>query len=181
MPKKSIFISGIHGVGKTTFSKQLENIIHLPLYSASTLIKQQNSALEFPEKKIQDVAKNQDVLLQAIENFVSEEKFILDGHFTLQKENCEIVKVPLRTFEQLSPDLMILLLDDPVKIQQRINIRNDIFFEQEFLRNMQEAELRYSQELSNHLNIPLICLNGFSAFELFLKSAIKGVIEDVYN
>jgi len=46
---------------------------------------------------------------------------------------------------------------------------------------MQEAELRYSQELSNHLNIPLICLNGFSAFELFLKSAIKGVIEDVYN
>lgn len=172
--KKIIFVSGIHGVGKTTFSRKFSEILSIPLYSASALIKKQNSSLEFPDKKIKNVETNQDVLIQAIDNFVFENELILDGHFTLQKENTEIVKVPIATFQKINPQLLILLLDDPSNIQQRIYSRNKNNFDLEFLRNMQNEELKYAQKIAETLNITLLCLNGLSEFDSFLEKIRKG-------
>lgn len=171
--KEIIFISGIHGVGKSTFSKNLSDCLNIPCYSASSLIRKQNEELFFPNKQIKNITNNQNVLLQAIENFVIEDCFILDGHFTLQNENKEILKVPKELFFTLNPKVIISLQDSAENIAKRINNRDVAFFEESFLQQMQYEEVKYANDISCMLNADLIQLFGFEAFNSFINKQKK--------
>lgn len=79
-----IFISGIHGVGKTFFCNLVKKETGIETYSASALITQKKHAGFSKDKLISDIGSNQHYLLQAVDELKSSgHNFILDGHFCL--------------------------------------------------------------------------------------------------
>lgn len=61
-----IFISGVHGVGKTTFSKVVSEAVGIPAFSAGTLIGNYIGRLTTIDKQVADVTGNQNILVQAV-------------------------------------------------------------------------------------------------------------------
>lgn len=171
--KKSIFIAGVHGVGKSTFSSELKTKLNLPHYSASTLIKSFDKSLFFADKRVTDVEGNQDVLINSIIQNVTEDVFILDGHFTLMKENNSIENIPIKTFEQLHIIKSILLLEQPEVIYHRIeNREKKIVLSIDEIRNMQQRELQQAKLICSNLSIPLIILNNAIEVKNFFNKEI---------
>lgn len=171
--KKCIFVAGVHGVGKTTFSNQLTVKLNLTHYSASQLIRDYNSKLFFVDKCVTDVESNQDVLINSVLQNVSEDLYILDGHFTLLKKDNIIEKIPKSTFEKLCITKVILLLEHPIIIYHRIKDRDkNTILSLEKIEKMQQCELDYAKEVCNCLNIPLIILENSSEAKNFLNEEI---------
>ena len=171
--KNTIFIAGVHGVGKSTFSNRLKTILNLPHYSASTLIKSFDKSLFFANKRITDVEGNQDVLINSIAQRVTENFFILDGHFTLMKENNNIEDIPINTFEQLNIKKTILLLEKPEIIYHRIaNREKKIILSIDEINIMQQRELKQAKSVCANLAIPLVILNNSTEVENFLNREI---------
>lgn len=168
--KSCIFIAGVHGVGKTTFSQQLQFIMNYPYYSASKLIKDFNVDLFFANKRVTDVGGNQDVLISSIEQSVAEDFFILDGHFTLMKENNSVEKIPYDTFKKLNIKKTILLLEHPNIIFQRISNReNKYLLSINEIEELQKQELKHARDVCFTQKIPLIILNNSEEARDFLK------------
>lgn len=79
-----IFISGVHGAGKSYFCKEVKNQLKLNAYSASKLIVDLKKEEFAKDKLIPDIDENQVCLLTAIDGLnESEEQYLLDGHFCL--------------------------------------------------------------------------------------------------
>lgn len=61
-----IFISGVHGVGKTYFSNLVKSELHINSYTAGELIEKSRN-LNFNEnKQVSDIQGNQTYLIHAI-------------------------------------------------------------------------------------------------------------------
>ncbi len=90
-----IFISGVHGVGKSYFCDMVKTETGIESYSASTLITQKEHSGFSKDKLIPDIDDNQQYLLQAVSELRdSGENFILDGHFCLLNASGEITRIP---------------------------------------------------------------------------------------
>ena len=76
-----IFISGVHGVGKSYFCDMVKQAIDINAYSASTLIsKKKKSGFSSDKLPARDIDDNQQYLLQAVyELRAAEGNFILDA------------------------------------------------------------------------------------------------------
>lgn len=61
-----IFISGVHGVGKSYFCDMVKAATGIESYSASTLITQKKHSGFAKDKLIPDIDDNQQYLLQAV-------------------------------------------------------------------------------------------------------------------
>ncbi|WP_018391812.1 ATP-binding protein [Bacillus sp. 37MA] len=155
MNKNIVFISGIHGVGKTTFCKYLEDRTGTKSYSAGTLI---NEYINNPSisKEVSNVNGNQEILVSSIQRIILEDSFILDGHFCLLDKNSTIQQIPVETFSALSPKLFIVLYDDIKIIQERLNSRDAKVYDASLLEELQQQEISYSSHVANLLNIPVI-------------------------
>lgn len=160
MTKEIIFVAGVHGVGKTTFCDELKTKLKIPSYSSSDLIKAYNSELEFPDKKIKEIKTNQDALLHSIQQNVIESRLLLDGHFVLLNKNGSIQKIPLETFQTLNPICIILLTENPIKIQNRLDNRGANNLSVDEIQSLQESEILYAKEVSTLLNINLHILEN---------------------
>ena len=67
-----IFIAGIHGVGKTTLCNIVKEKLNINTFSSSALIQKVNKQKSFINKHADDVKENQDILLQAIHQYIDE-------------------------------------------------------------------------------------------------------------
>ena len=91
-----IFISGVHGVGKSYFCKLVKDSIGIASYSASKLIADKKQKGFSKDKLIPDIDENQQYLLQAIDELrLSGKDFILDGHFCLLNAEGDIIPPPV--------------------------------------------------------------------------------------
>lgn len=161
-----IFICGIHGVGKSTLCQQIKEKLNFECFSASSLIKEYNKNLIQKNKIVNNIDKNQEVLVQAVLLKKQEySKFILDGHVTLLTKY-GIEKIPFSIFEQLSMN-MFICITAPVDIiyERRIN-RDDIMISKEKIFEHQQQEIIYAKELSNNLKIPFYEIQYDSIFQL---------------
>ncbi len=152
-----VFVTGVHGVGKTTYCKELSEKLQIPNFSASDIIRsQKSSALDENTKVVEDPEGNQDILLTGLENLdLKNKEIILDGHFVLIQKD-EIKRLPFSTFKSLNISKVILLHDQPEKILQRMNSRdNTSKFTVELIDEMQKLEIEYAEEVSKLLNIRL--------------------------
>ena len=79
-----IFVSGIHGVGKTYFCNMIKEKLGIRNFSASQLIAEKRKRNFSVDKCVSDIDDNQLFLLDAINELrQAGEEFILDGHFCL--------------------------------------------------------------------------------------------------
>ncbi|MBW7989516.1 MAG: AAA family ATPase [Planctomycetes bacterium] len=170
MHHKIIFIGGVHGVGKTPLCKSVctkFNVIH---HSASKLITKY-SHIKFPSnKRVENIQRNQDALICAINKYLDTNKnYLLDGHFCLLDQDGVVTKIPLSTFTVISPMFIILLHEDPSNIYFRLQDRDRERYDMDFLSSFQKQELHYSRLVATKLNIPYLKANPFTDREIIDK------------
>lgn len=153
---KNIFVGGVHGVGKSTFSVVVKQKCRsIECLSCSKIIKWENPS----HKEVENVEKTQDALLANLPYFIDQDKnYLLDGHFCLLTEQGTIERVPMEVFEVTSPSLIIVMKEEPAIICQRLNKRDSPNYPIELVTNFQKEELKSAAEVADTLGVPLeIC------------------------
>ncbi|MBD2280265.1 MAG: ATP-binding protein [Nostocales cyanobacterium LacPavin_0920_SED1_MAG_38_18] len=160
MKRQIIFVSGVHGVGKTTLCKKIASRYKIEHFSASNLIAKEKAEEHLQNKQVENITGNQDFLVTAINKYFKNETwYLLDGHFCLLNKNNEITKIPYSTYEGICPRAIILLVDEPENIYTRLNSRDSIKHDLSLLRSFQEQEIDYAHDIKDKLNIPYIMCN----------------------
>lgn len=156
-----IFVGGIHGVGKTTVCAAVAAELGLIHLTASALIRKQKERLKERDtdlgKTVTDVGRNQDLLVESLRAEYSERpgSYLLDGHFTIPNKVGKLEPVPLATFKNLGPGALIILLDEPSSIAERILKRDGIPVPSEMAEERQTCELNHARAVSKHLELEL--------------------------
>lgn len=161
MEKESIshilFFGGIHGVGKSTFCDRLKKDIGIDTVSASYLIKTEKLLAEQKDsdKRVQDIANNQNLLLMALKKKSLSGDFILDGHFCLLNKDGVIERIPQNTFKQINPRELFLLETRPEDIVKNLKQRDGVNYDIQLIKEMLREERAYAEYISKTLNRPL--------------------------
>lgn len=161
-----IFISGVHGVGKSYFCNLVKEATGIKCFSASTLIKERKKQ-GFPvDKRVADIDENQLYLLAAVDDLRARlGEFLLDGHFCLLNTEGVITRISLDTFTTLKPEAIILLTEDPEIIAKRCQERDGVEHKASDIKVFQEEEVKYAQEVADHLQVSLKISTGSSDIE----------------
>lgn len=168
-----IFIAGIHGVGKTSFTNRLNEMCQIDVYSASQLIADYKSETFNMDKRVEKIYDNQIILRNAlIQKDLINKKILLDGHFCLLDKNNKIVRIPLETFTDLEFSAIVLLMENVNVISSRRKLRDGIEIDKQLTKKFQKAELLFAKEVANNLGVPLFVCEG----EKKLESAFSFVL-----
>lgn len=158
-----IFISGIHGVGKSYFCNIVKEKLGIKSYSASTLIAEAKKQSFSPDKLVSGIDENQLYLLAAVNRLrESDENFILDGHFCLLNTDGKVVRIGVETFTTLKPDTIILLTEKPEVIAARRKERDGVELNLSEIQHFQNAETLYAQKVAQLLGAKLKISAGSS-------------------
>ena len=156
-----IFISGVHGVGKSYFCNLVKEATGIECYSASSLIKDRKKHGFPADKRVADIDENQLYLLAAVDDLrASVGEFLLDGHFCLLNTEGEITRIPLGTFTTLKPEAIVLLTEDPDIIAKRRQNRDNVEHKASDIKAFQDEEIKYAKEVAEILHVPLKISTG---------------------
>jgi adenylate kinase len=170
-----IFVSGIHGVGKTFFCKQMKEQLGINAYSASELIAKKRNRGFSTDKIVSGIDENQLLLLDAVnELHAIGDEFILDGHFCLLNADGIISRIPIDTYISLSPDMIILLTENPEIIAARRFQRDGIVVNKVDIDSFQKEEIAYADEVARKLGIQLDVSSGSSDLENIIQKIREG-------
>lgn len=165
-----IFISGVHGVGKTYFCDLLKQKIAINTYSASTLISEKKKSRFSNDKLIPDIDDNQQYLIDAVQELrQSEGNFILDGHFCLLNEKGVITRIPSDTFTSLRPEAIILLTEDPNIISCRRKERDGMNISIHEIEDFQNKEIAYALEIAKDIDAKIFISKGANDLEMAIS------------
>ncbi|ASF99816.1 hypothetical protein B9J80_05730 [Vibrio sp. V12_P9A6T4] len=152
--KKVIFISGVHGVGKSTLCSQINKHIHIMAYSCSDLIKANSSYIE-ASKVVDKAEANQKALITGLST-INDEKILLDGHFCLIGQDETIIELDYQVFEQINPDVVVNVVADAKEIHRRLMLRDDTCISLELIDKLQRQESRNSHEFCFERGIAIV-------------------------
>lgn len=151
-----IFISGVHGVGKSYFCDMVKREVSINTYSASALITEKKKSGFSSDKLIPDIDDNQQYLLDAVDELrSSEQNFILDGHFCLLNAEGIVTRIPPETFTTLKPEAIILLTEDPEVIASRRKERDGRNVSVDGIKVFQDEEKNYALEVAESIGSQL--------------------------
>lgn len=148
-----VFVGGIHGVGKRAVCKSItDKRDDLHYYSSRELINWENSK----DKEVFDVQGNQDILVQALESLdeIETNSILLDGHFCLLTCSGCIQEVPLSTFINMNPSLIIVISADEEVVRNRLKTRDNKDYDIDLLREFQSREKEYAKQVASVLKVP---------------------------
>ncbi|MCO7125160.1 ATP-binding protein [Sporolactobacillus shoreicorticis] len=170
-----VFISGIHGSGKTTLGKKISEEINIPFDSASNIIKTVSSQNWDKYKKVTDISGNQSKLAKGIaELYANDNILILDGHFCLLDKDNEVIEIDLKTFQEIHIKLIICCTANYHTISKRLSERDQNYkVDLEQIKLFQEKEIEHATEVSNQLNVPIIFFDAEKNNEGELLNNIK--------
>lgn len=161
-----IFISGVHGVGKSYFCEMVKTAFGFNTYSASSLIAARKKTAFSNDKLIPDIESNQQHLLSAIQDLNAlNPLYLLDGHFCLLNAHGKITRIPTETFSSLNPDAIVLLTENPGVVARRRKERDGIEHDELDIRLFQDEEISYSKEIAEWLGTPICISQGAEALE----------------
>ncbi|MES2366205.1 MAG: ATP-binding protein [Pseudomonadota bacterium] len=161
-----IFVAGVHAVGKTTACAYAADVLRIPHYAASSLIKAEKaSAIPVHGKAVADVDGNQVLLIRGVHKACERHdgRIILDGHFTLSKPRGEIEAIALDVFRALELDGVVIFQDEPAVIAERLNLRDGGGGNPGAIALHQEAELAHAHSISVELSVPIKILSAFDS------------------
>ena len=158
-----VFISGVHGVGKSYFCKELRKQCEINYFSASELIELGKKVFFSKDKKVSNIDDNQKYLISAVDELRKQNKeFVLDGHFCLLNQHGEITKITENVFYELQPDLVVLLTEKSQIIHDRRLERDGIEQSIDEIEQFQQAEIIYAMEISEKYQIPIEICKGMN-------------------
>jgi len=149
---KLVFVSGIHGAGKSTFCDRLRFLPNIIIRTAGSIISEYKT-LPSASKAIKDIPKNQDSLVEGVKNLFTQDKAILlDGHTCLINGKNEVERIPIETFQQLELKHITVIVDDPKVIKSRLLKRDGKDWSLNLIKRFQKEEIKYAKEISSLLN-----------------------------
>ncbi|RED01301.1 ATP-binding protein [Ectopseudomonas oleovorans] len=162
----TIFVAGIHGVGKTYLCEAFSGRTAIPHRSASALIKSQRERVDWgKDKLVSGIDENQQALATAVGRCLLENAdLLLDGHFVLKDVNGSFVRLAPKVFTSLTITAVVLIENTPSVIASRLSERDGTAAAgniSEFLL----AEREHSKLVSDILTCPLITLHAPSKAE----------------
>lgn len=168
MKKGTYFFTGVYGVGKSTLCQKLSQETSIPFFSASDLISQISGETFGSNKSVKNKARNQDILISAVDNKLkSVPTIILAGHFCIfdNKENVEWL--PEYVFEQLHIIQIVLLEASIEQVYNNINNRDGKTYSYSSLVSLKTAEHQQARKIAKRLNVPLqIHQMRFNSFDI---------------
>ena len=137
--------------------------------SASEIIKWKDPK----EKKVEDVPSNQNLLVENLQKLVDIDRpYLLDGHFCLMNSQDEIERVPMQTFQDINPEMIILLVEDLNVILQRLKERDDKRYDPKHIKLLLENEISWARNAADKLGVEIYIIK-VSEYE-----KVKSVIAD---
>lgn len=148
---------GIHGVGKTTLTNELKKLLPINSLSISDLIRKSGNDIQTNEKFTKDINHNQDLWKEELKkiSFDEGESVFLDGHFTLLNQEGEIIELPFSIFDGFNLNKIILKVEDPDVIRERLERRDHKAWDIELITEFQNSEIERAQYFSKLKNIPI--------------------------
>jgi len=150
------FIGGVHGVGKGTICHEISNRTNLVHISASDILKWEEVS-ERENKKVANIQDTQDRLTAGLGEILEKSKsYLIDGHFCLLNSKGSVEKIPIKTFEKISPKLIAVATTGIDVIKNRLKKRDGEIYSHDLLKDMQMLEVLHAKEVSRALKIPFI-------------------------
>ncbi|HDR3655089.1 TPA: AAA family ATPase [Bacillus cereus] len=169
-----IFLSGIHGVGKSTLVKKLQNDMDLEAFSVSDLIRKAGNNIKISQKSTGNISRNQEMWKSELNNLeLTDSKLVLDGHFCLLNSKNEIKPLDFETFKGTNMSKIIFMKNNPQVIKERLFKRDRIKYSIELLADFQEFEMCQANKYSQENDIELFMydeIEPYSELIRFIKS-----------
>ncbi|WP_207001260.1 ATP-binding protein [Trinickia mobilis] len=164
----TLFVGGVHAVGKTFVLKQACEGLGVRHATASQLIKEQRGLANWTaSRQVSDVDENQRALVTAVRRLEEGgETLVLDGHFVLRRGVNIHEKIGMETFAQLMVRGVILMEAPSATIADRLLQRGDTTWEQSEIDAFAQKELLHAQTVCTVLSLPLMRLCLPSEFEV---------------
>lgn len=155
---RTVFIGGVHGVGKTTLSLEIDKLISSSAISASTLISRRKEIEK--TKATSQLTDNQKILIQELGKFkklCDKSYILLDGHFCLYDESLQVVRLSTDLYKKIEIDMIICLHCDIVELSNRLKNRDKSTTELSLsqLKILQDEEIKHANGVANALDIPI--------------------------
>ncbi|MBE9059908.1 ATP-binding protein [cf. Phormidesmis sp. LEGE 11477] len=168
MVTRTVFVGGVHGVGKTYFCKNIICRFDAAHVTASELIGRH--VKHQIDKTVSNVEKNQLILAEELARYqTSCRTILLDGHFCLLNSTSNIQDVPLETFKAISLCAIVLLIDNPEAIAERLSSRDSRTHSIELISELQSREITRAELVSQSLKIPISIINAAEDIEKLIK------------
>jgi adenylate kinase len=158
---RTVFVGGVHGIGKSTCCRRVAVTLGLLHHSASDLIRQQQcAAISSWSKAVVDPAFNQSLLVQAVRRIAGAgtKTLLLDGHFTIPATSGSYELVPPEVFRELGTVHIVLFRGDAFGIWKRRIERDGRSPTIDEIQFQQDAEWNHAQQVAAHLCIPVSLL-----------------------
>lgn len=175
----TIFIAGVHGVGKTCLAQQVAERLGIRYATASQLIQEERGYASWSSnKKVGEVDDNQAALVAAVNRIKdSGQLLLLDGHFVLRKAAGDHERLPEGVFRDLRCKSVVLLTCAPSVILARLLARGDDSWSEREVISFANSEADHAASICTSLAIPLTTLESPTPeeFELVVTSSLAGV------
>lgn len=156
MSRFTIFVGGIHGSGKSRFCKILQKEIICDYVSASKILQWTTK-----DKTVENIEANQEALSLLIPYAIQGDKtFVIDGHFALWNKNGSIENIPITLFNACNPNAIVVIIETPAIIAERLFRRDGIHYGIEEIEKLQEKEKENAHRTSETLGIPIFVLGS---------------------
>ncbi len=164
-----LFVAGIHGVGKTSCCQTVADTLKISHFTASDIIKSEQTIAIDQDKSVKNVSANQAVLIHGVKRIAKDfdgKLCLLDGHFCIWNIHGQIEAIEPYVFQKLGISKIVVFTDSPLEIHSRLKIRDMSNYDIEKLHQIQENELNQAQFVARELSIPITILTAFDVWGL---------------
>jgi len=160
----TVFVGGIHAVGKTFVLKPICEGLGVRHATASQLIKEQRGLENWTvSRQVDAIDQNQKALVAAVQRLEKDgERIVLDGHFVLRRSVNVHEIIGIETFSQLMVHGVILLEASVPTIADRLRQRGDVTWSQTEISTFSQKESQHAEFVCKELQIPFVKLKAFS-------------------
>lgn len=165
-----VFVGGVHGVGKSYFTKKITKQYNVKVYAASVIIANSKEKLFDADKRVTDIGGNQNHLIRVVEELNASEGFyLLDGHFSLLNRYGVVERINLETFTSIKPAGIIVLTEAPHVIAERRKLRDGVDYDIQDMDYFQTQEVVYARKIAQTMDIPILINEGSDNIEYAIE------------
>ena len=153
--RMTIFVGGIHAVGKTHLLRPVCDQLKLRYASASALIREELGKATWNEsKQVATIDQNQAVLISAV-NRIREKQIVIDGHFVLRSSELTLQEIPTSVFVEMHCAGLLLLTAPPELVAQRLSARGDTSWTLDQVKELALAEQTHAESVAKAIGVIL--------------------------
>ncbi|VVE49549.1 hypothetical protein PCO31111_04638 [Pandoraea communis] len=151
----TIFVAGMHGVGKTFLAKPACERLGLLHATASQLIREERGTASWgTDKRSNAIDENQRALIAAVSRVrATGRTLLLDGHFVLRGSDGEPVLLAPEVFRDLGCVGVVLLEAKVEQIAPRLRDRGDNSWTMQQIARFVAEESKHAEHVCSHLNL----------------------------